>query len=350
MQAPSPSPLFQLEFAIAAHVDQEEIEQRTAGNLSIDAPGVGPPRSDRHIVEEGAPCPRNKQRSAILVKSVRVETAERRPVVAHLVVVPLREHRHFGVKGAEILVEPIVAVIASKLAQRAGDRGFVLGHDVAPGLAIRKRLRGWYGAVGVNVIAGMDEEVRAIFEHRPICAIAAARGIDAPALPCGIARPDERDGLPRARPGSEMADARFAGTIGGDVLEPHAVEDILPLGQIVQQQLGREIAIRHGVGRNAAQDGLEAFDRRPFHPHARRPLGARPDDGRIAIDVAGLNAARNPRTVGCARQIGFGERCSARNRDRRGGTDQQLPSGQNRIGSHRRANLHRIAMKGACRV
>jgi hypothetical protein len=96
-------------------------------------------------------------------------------------------------KVAEILVEPVVAVIAPKLREAVGDGGLFLGDEVAPELAVRQRLRRRDRAVGIDVIAGMDEEVRPVLEHGPVAAIAAAGDIDAPALARNISGPDKGD-------------------------------------------------------------------------------------------------------------------------------------------------------------
>ncbi|MEY9182924.1 hypothetical protein ABIG06_004506 [Bradyrhizobium sp. USDA 326] len=82
----------------------------------------------------------------------------------------------------------------------------------------------------------MDEEIRTVVEHGSIAAIAAAGGVDAPALPRGITGPQERDRLASCRRGTEMADAAFTGETSGNVVEAHAVKDILARWQIGQQQ------------------------------------------------------------------------------------------------------------------
>src|SRR5258708_38266286 len=81
-----------------------------------------------------------------------------------------------------------------------------------------------------------------------VYAHAAARGIDAPALARGIARPDERYRSLRRRTsvvrrGPEMPDLRFPGRSGfADGFEPHPVENILPGRKAVQQHFRSEVA------------------------------------------------------------------------------------------------------------
>jgi hypothetical protein len=177
----------------------------------------------------------------------------------------------------------------------------------------------------------MDEEVRTIVAHGAIGPISAAADIDAPALPCGVAGPDERDPLVRKRRGAEMADAALSRDAGGNVIEPHAVENVLPCGEIFKQQLRGEVAIGQRVSRSRTEDGLEAFDGRAFHAHPRGPVGARPDHRGAGIDVTGLDAARNLRTVGGAAEIGLCDNPGACQRQRGSGSNQHLASGQDRL-------------------
>src|SRR4051812_17103977 len=97
-------------------------------------------------------------------------------------VVPLRKHWDFGVEGAKAFVEPVVFVVAAKLGQAVRGDGFFLRDDIAPDLAVRKFQLGRYRTVGIDVIAGMDEEVRAAVTHGSVGSQSSARGIDAPAL------------------------------------------------------------------------------------------------------------------------------------------------------------------------
>src|SRR5882757_2366384 len=109
----------------------------------------------------------------------------------------------------------------------------------------------------------MDEEVGALVQHGAIAAHAAARRIDAPALTSDVAGPDEGDRTPVDRRGAEMSDAAFAGDTV-TVIETHAIEDVLPRRQTVEQQLCGEVAVWQRVGRCRAQDSGKALDRRAF--------------------------------------------------------------------------------------
>ena len=177
--------------AIAAHVDQEHIEQRSIGDLTIDPAGLLRDRPDRHEFMEGTAGARDDPRRAVVAVTARVVGAERRPVVGHLMIVPLREHRYLRVERAHVFVEQIVFVIAAKLGERVCDGGFFLGDDVAPDSAVRQFQFGRHGTIGIDVIAGVDEKIRAVVEHGAIGPHAAAGRVDTPALACGIARPDK---------------------------------------------------------------------------------------------------------------------------------------------------------------
>jgi hypothetical protein len=152
--------------------------------------------------------------------------------------------------------------------------------------------------------------------------------------------------------GAETADPRLARKVGCDIVEPHAIKDLLPVGQVFRGQLCREIAVRSGIAECRAQDGLETIAGRAFEAHARRPIGACPHDRTIAVDIARLDTARDLRPVGGAAEIGFCERTRARERNQGSGADQKLTSGQGRPGAscHSSGNLHRIVMKRARRV
>ena len=86
-----------------------------------------------------------------------------------------------------MLIEPVVFVVAAKLLKSLRNDGFLLGDDVAPDLAVRQRLLRRHRAIRIDVIAGMDEEIRALVPHGAIATQATARRVDAPALPDDVA-------------------------------------------------------------------------------------------------------------------------------------------------------------------
>ena len=94
-----------------------------------------------------------------------------------------------------------------------------------------------------------------VAQHGRVGAHAAARLVDAPALPGGVARPDERDGAPLARRGAETADLRLAQDRRlRQILEADAIEDVLPGRQIFDQRLGGEVALGQRVDDTARDD------------------------------------------------------------------------------------------------
>ncbi len=81
---------------------------------------------------------------------------------------------------------------------------------------------------------------------------AAARFVDAPALADRVAGPDKRDRAPvAAGAGAEAADRRFAQEHGrrSQVLESHAIEDVLTRRETLEQRFRREVTLRQRIDR-----------------------------------------------------------------------------------------------------
>jgi len=125
------------------------------------------------------------------------------------VIIPLRKQRHLGIEREQIPVEQVVFIVAAKLRERLGDLGFLLGHDVLPHASVRQLPLRLDRTVGIDVIAGMNEEIGPAFQHGGICAHPAARLVDPPAAG-GVPRPHERYIAPLARGGPETPDLRRA--------------------------------------------------------------------------------------------------------------------------------------------
>ena len=299
--------------AIAAHVEHEDVEQRPIGNFAIDSPGLGLREAQRHVFMKYAVRPRRQQQRIRLdVFAALVLSAGQRlawpPVVGHFVIVPLRKNRYLSVESEHVLVKQIVFVIAAELRERLRGLRLFLDHDVFPNLAIRHFFLGEYRDIGIDRISAVDEEIRPITQDGGVGAHAAARLVDAPALPGGICRPNERDRASVARRRAEAADHWLAGNGGRrEVLEADAVENVLPCGQSFDQCLCREIGFGQRVDENRAVDDLEAVGRRDLGQHAGRTIGARPDHGGIDRDVAGLDAVGDERAIGGAAQVRLGE-------------------------------------------
>jgi len=177
--------------AIAAHVEQKDIEQRPVTDLAIDPAGRRGRAADWHefVKRAGRPC--HQPGAAVLRVAGLVGGAGRRPVIGHFMIVPLRQHRHLRIEGAQIPVEQVVFVVAAKLRKVLSDDGFFFGDEIPPEATVGQFQFRLDRTVRIDVIAAMNEEVRAIFEHGGVGSHAAAAGIDTPTLPCRIARPDK---------------------------------------------------------------------------------------------------------------------------------------------------------------
>ena len=240
--------------AVAAHVDHEDVEQRAVGDLAIDAAVLGGHSAHRHEFVERAARPRHQKRAAVLGIAGLVGGADRRPVVGDLMIVPLREQGDGGMEGAKALVEPVVFVVAAELGEAVGDDGFFLGDDVSPDPAIGQLQFPLHRAIRIDVVTGMDEEVRTVVEHGAVSPHPATVFVDAPALPRGIARPGERYRCSLCRCGAEMPELRLAFDAAlADVVEAYAIKNVLPGRQAVEQHLCGEITVRQCVGGQPSQ-------------------------------------------------------------------------------------------------
>jgi hypothetical protein len=147
----------------------------------------------------------------------------------------------------------------------------------------------------------MDEEVRPVAQHGRIGAHAAARLVDPPALAGLIARPAERDRTAVARRRAKAAHHRLADDRRAcKILKADAVEDILAGRELLEQQLGREIAARQSIHEGAIANILEAVGRGDLDLHPGRPIAARPDHPGIEADVTRLHTMSDERPVGGA--------------------------------------------------
>src|SRR5262245_9187980 len=79
----------------------------------------------------------------------------------------------------------------AELVERLRHLGHLGRHDVGPDLASLGRHRFGDGTVGVDGVAAVDEEMRIPLTHRLVDLHAAKSRVDAPALPSGVAAPEE---------------------------------------------------------------------------------------------------------------------------------------------------------------
>src|SRR4029453_7377268 len=212
------------------------------------------------------------------------------------------------------------------------------GDDVLPHLSIRKLPLRWDRTIGIDVVAAMDEEIGPTVQHGRIGAHPAAGFVDPPAATSGVARPHEGDAALFPRRGAEAPDLRLAPDRERKILEPDAIEYVLPRGQPLDQRLGGEIGLRQGVDQDGAADILETVAGRNLDQHARWPVGAPPDDTRVDRNVARLDAVGDERAIGCAAELRPGEAGGgdARRRDR----SRQEPAPRERRGAAARDDGH----------
>jgi hypothetical protein len=137
---------------------------RAVGDLAIDPAGLIDALAHRIHFVEGARAACGKQGDVAYLVGFR-QLLRQRPVVGHLVVVPLHEYRHFGIEGADIVVGEVVFVRGAVLVQCLRDLGFLGDRDVLPDLAVGELYLGLDRAVGVNRVAGMQEEIRTVLAH-----------------------------------------------------------------------------------------------------------------------------------------------------------------------------------------
>ena len=192
----------------------------------------------------------------------RGELFRRRPVVGDFVVIPLHEDGHFGVEGADVLVHEIVLVGGAEFVERLGHLGFFFDGDVLPHLAVGKLHLGLDRAVGIDGVAGMQQEIRAMLAHGGEGEHAAVIGVYAPALSGDIAAPDETDVASIGWRGAEAADDSLALDVDmREIAKPDAVENILTRGQVFQQHLCGEVAFGQRCDRRQRPGVGERFGR-----------------------------------------------------------------------------------------
>ena len=224
------------------------------------------------------------------------------PVVGHLVVVPLDVLRDLGVESPDVLVHQVVAVVAAILLERLRDLRLGLGHEVLPRAAPGEVDLGLEGAVGVDHVAAVDEEVRLEAAHHLVEPHATPRGVDPPALTGGVPGPHERHvaAVHGRRP--EAPDHGHAGRLHvAEVEERHPVEDVLARRQAGERHLRGVACLRQRRGAHDAPRVLEALGGGVFDEQAGRAVRRAPHDRPLGGDLAGLHAEGQGRARGSRR-------------------------------------------------
>ena len=126
--------------------------------------------------------------------------------------------------------------------------------------------------------------------HRLVDLHAAEARVDAPALAGGVARPDEAHVAPLAGGVRKLAGAPGSLTRFqvGKVLEADAIEDLAAsAGRSARSSRAVKSVCLDAQGTAQMRRGVaEALGGRAFDDHARRAVGAAPDDGAGAGEVA----------------------------------------------------------------
>lgn len=250
------------------------------------------------------------------------------PVVQGLVVVPLADDRHVGVQVQHVLVEQVVLVTAAILGQCLGDLGDLLGHHVLPDGAVGNLQLGLDRAVGVDVVAGVQEEVGPGLVHRLVRDHAADLGVDAVSLAGGVPGPDEAHRAVAAR----STEGAFGGLAdpAGRVLEADPVVVALAGPESLQRQLGGEVLVGRGDRAPQPHCLVEPAMAGQVDDEAGAAIRPGPDDGRVRGDVAAGDPGRQG-GPGTADEVGGSGGGCGRYGDggaRGGGGGQQLAAAQ----------------------
>ena len=189
---------------------------------------------------------------------------------------------HLGGHRTDVGVEAGVAVPAAELGQSLGDLADLLGHEVVPHLTVGLGDGLGDRVVGVDGVAGVQEEVRVGLVHRAEPDQPAEIGVDPPALAAAVAGPHEAlRGVPGRR-GAERRDLRLAPT-ALLVLEGQA-HGVLPARrQPAECDLGSEVGRRR---RPRTSDPVPA----DLGDEPPGPGRAGPEDGLAGGHVTGLDA------------------------------------------------------------
>ena len=186
-------PVLAVRSPVAAHVDHEEVQERPPADPPVDALALDRVGGEGRELEHRPLRPGRQQPGALDRVPGVLDHALVKPVVRHLVVVPLDVLRDLGVEAPDVLVREVVAVVAAELLDRLGDLRLLLGHEVLPRAAARQVDLGLERVVRVDHVAAVHEEVRLQAAHHLVQAHAAPVRADAPTLAGGVAGPRERD-------------------------------------------------------------------------------------------------------------------------------------------------------------
>ncbi|GEK73421.1 hypothetical protein HHA04nite_19650 [Halomonas halophila] len=298
--------------AEGAHVEHEHFQARAVGEAAVDAPGRLGALTQRHVLEEGLAAAGGQQRGVLLGVAVVFQQLAGIPVVGGLVVVPLGQHRHLGVEAPHVGVQQVVGVLAAEFLQGLGHLELLRRHPVAPQAAVGELDALLQRAVGVDGVAGVDEEVGALVEHGGVGGHAAARLVDAPALAHGVAGPHEAHVAWRLRRQAQPAGDRFADrTVVAQGGEAHPVVHLVHAAEPGGVQLRGEAAGRQRFGAVKLAGGAELGVVGDLEQHPGRAVDPRPQHGAVGEHVAAHHAAVDDRAPGFGQHDAGGDQAGA---------------------------------------
>ncbi len=265
--------------AVGAHVEHEQVEVLAARDPAVDPTGrvavaaavdEGADRH-RHVLLPRAASAGGQHVAAALGVAVVVEDLAGIPVVAGLVVVPLRDRRDVGVQRPDVGVLQDVALPAAELLERLGDLLDAVADQVAPDVTAllldgRRDLE-----VGVDRVAAVHEQVGLGPVDRGVRREPAELLVDPEALAAGVARPHQRGGRRVDRRGAE---ADPLGLAGGAVVAGERDGGVVPPAGREPVQLQPRGVVGARVGPGTAHGSPAAARCSPAGP----PSGRRPDE------------------------------------------------------------------------
>ena len=258
-----------------------------AGRVAVTAAVDEGADRHRHVLLPRAAAPGGQHVAPALGVAVVVEELAGIPVVAGLVVVPLRDRRDVGIQRTDVRVLQDVALPAAELVERLGDLLDAVGDQVAPDVtALLLDGRGDL-EVGVDRVPAVHEQVGVGPVDRGVRREPAELLVDPEPLPAGVARPGQRGGGRVDRRGAE---ADPLGLAGGAVVGAEPDRGVVPPAGREPLQLQPRGVVGALVGPGAAQRVEQPSVALQPDRHPTRTGSAGPEDGRVRGDLAGPGA------------------------------------------------------------
>ncbi len=157
-------------------------------------------------------------------------------------IVPLHQLRHGGIEATHVFIEQVVGVIAAKFGQGLGHFGLFRGGEIFPDAPIIQCHLGLDEAIGIDVIAIVNKQIRLHPVHDIVQLHTAPVRIDAESLPSRIPGPHDVEVALRFGRGQEAAHHGLAILLGGgEIFEVDAIKNALPGRQTGEVEFGGKI-------------------------------------------------------------------------------------------------------------